>query len=69
MGEGFPKKNFPSEHGNLMVKFEVLFPPKLGKEQRKCVEGWSKVVVVVVVVVVEQDSSGGGGSGGGCGVY
>lgn len=25
-GEGFPKRNFPSEFGNLVVKFEVIFP-------------------------------------------
>jgi len=37
-GEGMPHHNFPSERGNLHVKFIVAFPTKLTDKQKKEVE-------------------------------
>jgi chaperone protein DnaJ len=36
-GEGMPVHNFPSDRGQLHVKFTVMFPSKLSKEQRKAI--------------------------------
>jgi DnaJ-class molecular chaperone len=36
--EGFPQHNFPSQKGQLYVKFTIQFPKKLTEEQKKQVE-------------------------------
>jgi len=37
VGEGMPKTKTPGEHGDLLIKFNILFPDNLNEEQRESV--------------------------------
>ena len=37
-GEGMPHHNFPSEFGDLVVKFQIKMPAQLSGAQREAVE-------------------------------
>lgn len=39
-GEGMPKHNFPTEFGDLHVKFDIIFPKSMPKGARNCVAAW-----------------------------
>jgi len=39
-GEGMPKQDFPSEFGDLHVKYDIIFPKSMPEGAKACVEKW-----------------------------